>query len=137
MADEFPGPLYLWGESLGAGVAAAVAADKKLPIKGVVLLTPWDNLKNVAKYHHRFVPVGLFLRDRYDSVKNMEGFDRPVAVVMADRDVIIPNPLTMNLYRSLPANKRLFVLEGCGHNNWVYCVTEDWWREVTESIQVK
>ena len=32
------GPVYIWGQSLGAGVAAAACADETLPVRGLVLL---------------------------------------------------------------------------------------------------
>jgi pimeloyl-ACP methyl ester carboxylesterase len=45
----FGGPLFLVGESLGCGVAAAVAADPQIPVEGVVMITPWDSLPAVAE----------------------------------------------------------------------------------------
>jgi len=47
--EAFGGPLWIWGESLGAGVAAGVAADDALPVAGVALITPWDNLPVLAQ----------------------------------------------------------------------------------------
>jgi pimeloyl-ACP methyl ester carboxylesterase len=83
-------PLFLWGESLGAGVVAALAADSTLPIAGVVLITPWDSLTRLAQRIYWFLPVGWLLRDRYDSVHNLQAYDKPVAVIFAKRDEIIP-----------------------------------------------
>ena len=37
-------PIVLWGESVGSGVAAAVARQSQVPLAGLVLLTPWDSL---------------------------------------------------------------------------------------------
>ncbi|MGB5011833.1 MAG: alpha/beta fold hydrolase, partial [Candidatus Dechloromonas phosphoritropha] len=42
--EQFPGPLLVGGESLGAGVAAAVAANSPGEISGLLLITPWDSL---------------------------------------------------------------------------------------------
>ena len=47
--ETFGDPIFLWGESLGSGVVAAVASDATLPIAAIVLLTPWDSLTNLAK----------------------------------------------------------------------------------------
>lgn len=42
--QAFGQPIFLWGESLGSGVVAAVVADPTLPVAAVILLTPWDSL---------------------------------------------------------------------------------------------
>ena len=55
--EKFGGKIYVWGESLDAGVAAAIAADTTLPIDGLVLLTPWDNLPNLAQEKFWFLPA--------------------------------------------------------------------------------
>jgi len=55
-----------------------------------LLITPWDRLESVAVYYYRGLPVRWFLRDRYDSVSNLASYDRPVMVVIAERDNIVP-----------------------------------------------
>jgi len=73
------GPVYVWGESLGAGVAAAVCADGTLPVHGLALLTPWDNIANVGQSFYPWIPVRLLLIDKYDSIANLEHFQHPFA----------------------------------------------------------
>ncbi|MEW6220037.1 MAG: alpha/beta hydrolase [Thermodesulfobacteriota bacterium] len=126
----FGSPLYLWGESLGCGVAAALAADPELRPEGVVLLFPWDSLENEAKAQFPWLPVKPFLRDTYDNVVNLAGYRGPVAVIMAGRDEVIPNRLTKRLFVALSQPKRLWVLEQAGHNDWPRRPTEGWWDEV-------
>ncbi|HYQ91479.1 MAG TPA: alpha/beta fold hydrolase, partial [Candidatus Competibacteraceae bacterium] len=83
-------PLLVIGESLGAGVAAAASARQPDKIDGLLLITPWDRLENVATYHYRWLPVGWLLRDRYDSVANLASYHQPVVVAIAERDDIVP-----------------------------------------------
>ena len=45
--DQFKGPIYLLGESMGCGVVAAVAASPPVPLAGLILITPWDTLWEV------------------------------------------------------------------------------------------
>jgi alpha-beta hydrolase superfamily lysophospholipase len=124
---QFGGPLFLWGESLGCGVAATAASDA---VKGIVLLTPWDSLTNVARSLYRFLPVRLLLRDRYNTAANLAGFHGPVAVVMAGRDEVIPNRFTKKLYESLASPKRMWLFKEAGHNSWPSTPGLTWWREV-------
>ena len=128
--EQFGGPVVLWGESLGSGVAAAVAAQPADRSAGVVLVTPWDSLPELAQEIYRFLPMRWLLLDRYDSVSNLQGFRRPVAVVVAGEDEIIPPRRGLRLYEALPGVKRLWVLEGAGHNDWAGRVEQTWWREV-------
>jgi alpha-beta hydrolase superfamily lysophospholipase len=134
-AHELHGaPLLLVGESLGAGVAAAAGSRQRDKIAGLMLITPWDRLVNVAAHHVAWLPVGWLLRDRYDSVAHLASFDRPVLVVLAERDTIVPARLGMALYESLSAPKRLKVVSAAGHNNWIEGVDENWWREATQFL---
>ncbi len=90
---------YVWGESLGCGVASALAGDRTLAIEGVVLLTPWDTLPDLAQSKFPFLPARFILRDRYDNIHPLKGFKGRIAVIMAGRDEIIPNRHTRRSLR--------------------------------------
>jgi hypothetical protein len=128
--EEFGGPLYVWGESLGCGVASAVAAELELEVQGVVMLTPWDTLPNLAQRLYWYLPAKWIIRDKYDNVRNLAGFGGPVAVLMAGRDEVIPNEHTIRLHESLPGEKQLWVFEEAGHNTWPTSPDADWWGEI-------
>lgn len=128
--EEFGDPLYLWGESMGCGVASALAVDTGLCPRGVVMLTPWDSLLSVARARFPWLPVTLFLQDAYDNVVNLAHYKGPVAVIMSKRDEVIPNRLTETLYKSLSQPKRLWTFEDAGHNDWPIHPDLEWWSEV-------
>ena len=128
--EQFGGPLYVWGESLGCGVASALATDTKLRPHGVVMLTPWDSLLNEAKAKFPWLPVKLFLHDKYDNVANLVDYRGPVAVIMSKRDEVIPNRLTEKLYTALSQPKRMWTFEHAGHNDWPSHPELEWWSEV-------
>ncbi len=134
---EFGGPLYLWGESLGCGVASALATDKELRPQGVVMLTPWDSLLGEARTQFPWFPVKLFLSDRYDNVANLAAYHGPVAVILSKRDEIIPNKLTEKLYNSLSQPKRMWSFENAGHNDWPSRPELDWWSEVMDFLNAE
>jgi alpha-beta hydrolase superfamily lysophospholipase len=131
------GPVYVWGESLGAGVAASVCADPSVPVHGLALLTPWDTLANVAQSHYPWFPVRLLLIDRYDSVANLQHFGHPICVIRSSEDEIIPPALSINLYRQLPEPKTVIVQEGWSHNNWPRSPDLSWWDEALDFIAPK
>ncbi|MBN2242624.1 MAG: alpha/beta fold hydrolase [Acidobacteria bacterium] len=132
--EEFGGPVFLWGESLGCGVAAAAAADPDLKIDGIVMLTPWNNLPATAQSHYWFLPALWLVRDRYDNIRNLRQFHGPVAVLMADKDEVIPNRLTLSLYRNIHPAKRLWTFRDAGHNSWPSDAGLPWWSEVMDFV---
>lgn len=129
--QRYPGRLVIVGESLGAGVAAAVAADPALKADAVILATPWDRLASVAAHHYPWLPVRFFLLDRYDSVAYLNAYAGPVTVLLAERDEIMPEASTLALYAALPqAGKRLIRIPSSTHNEWFWMLSEERWREV-------
>lgn len=126
---RFGAPLLLIGESLGAGVVAAAAAQQRDRIAGLMLITPWDRLTHIAAHHYAWLPTSWLLRDRYDSVANLAAFDRPVLVVVAERDRIVPARFGRALYDALAMRRQLRIVEGADHNDWFNRVDEEWWRQ--------
>jgi pimeloyl-ACP methyl ester carboxylesterase len=134
---EFGRPVYLWGESLGCGVASAAAADSILKIEGIVLLTPWNTLPATAQSHYWFLPALWLVRDRFDNIRNLQKYSGPVAVLMAEKDEVIPNRLTQSLYQSIRPIKRLWTFPDAGHNSWPTAPDLAWWVEVMDFVSVK
>lgn len=134
--EQFGGPVFLLGESLGCGVAAAVAARTPIKIAGIILITPWDTLASVAHSKFPFLPVRLLLTDKYDSINNMKLFKGRIVVVGAEKDEIIPIRHARRLYDSLSAiEKRMWVIAGAGHNNWLMYAQASLWKEIIDFIE--
>lgn len=135
--EQYSAPLYLLGESLGCGVAAAVARQATVPIAGIILITPWDTLASVAKSLFPFLPVNMLLTDKYDSIGNLKSFNGKISVVGAERDEILPIQHARNLYASLPeGKKRLWVIPGAGHNDWPFYANASLFQEITDFVKV-
>jgi alpha-beta hydrolase superfamily lysophospholipase len=132
--EHFGGPLFLWGESLGCGIVAAVATEPPVPVTALILLTPWDTLPQLAQTLYWYLPARWLVRDQYDNVRNLQSFKKPVALLMAERDDIIPRRHSRHLYESLSEPKRLWVFKGAGHNSWPTHPAETWWREVMDFV---
>ena len=134
-SEKYGGPLFLLGESLGCGVAAAVAGVTAVKIDGIVLITPWDTLASIARVKFPFFPVRLFLTDRYDNIGNLSSFKGRIAVVGAGRDEVIPLAHARKLYDSLPGSaRRMWIMQGAGHNDWSMHVNSTWWKEIMDYV---
>ena len=129
---QFTEPLLLAGESLGAGVAAAVTTSTD--IAAVLLITPWDRIESVARHHYPWLPAGWLLRDRYDSVANLSAYRGRVAVVVAERDRIVPAEFGRGLFAGVSQPKRLWTVPAADHNNWMGRVDSAWWQAVVQFL---
>ena len=107
--------IVLMGRSLGSGVAVQVAAQR--PVRGVILITPFDSLVNVARHHYPFLPVKLLLRHPFDSAALAPEAKMPALILMGRRDDIIPNPLSMALAQRWGGPVQTVMIEGLGHND--------------------
>ncbi len=131
---EGKGPIYLWGESLGTGAVGSVAADPTLPIRGIVLITPFDSLENIAASRYPLVPVPYLIRDRYETYVNLANLRVPIVLVQAANDRSVPAWSTDHLFESLNGPKLRIVLPNCGHNDWPRGVEEKWWDEALDFV---
>jgi len=80
------------------------------------------------------LPVRWLLRDRFDSVRHLADVTVPVAVIIAERDRVIPPAHAHRLYASLAGPKREWVLPGVGHNDWPPAPQHPWWAEVMSFV---
>jgi len=132
--EKYGKPIFLCGESLGCGVATGVAATSKVPIGGLVLITPWDSLPNLAQKIYWYLPSRWLVRDKYNNIQNMEGFQGRVAVALAEHDEIIPKRHGMKFFKAISCEKKLWILQGVGHNTWPEITGVSWWKEVMNFV---
>ena len=125
---QYAGPLWLVGESLGAGVAAGVLKEVPSLVDGIVLITPWNRLMDVAAFHYPFLPVRWLLRSEYDSIAALNEFAGPKLIIVAQNDRIVPAELGLDLYEQISQPKRLVSLKGTGHNDWMMHREPEFWR---------
>jgi hypothetical protein len=127
-------PLWVMGESLGAAVAAQVAVAPEGPARGLVLITPWDNLPDLAQAIYWYLPARWLVRDRYDTRAALQTFQGPKAVLIAGQDQIVPPAQSQGLYAALPEPKRLWLFPEAGHNDWP-AYAAGWWGETVAWLE--
>lgn len=110
-----PERVVVVGLSVGAGPAAHLARTR--PVAGVILVTPFDSLKALAREHYRWLPVGLLLRHRMDVAGDLAAVSAPVAVISAAQDTIVPPVRTVGVRSSAKTLILDRVVAGAGHND--------------------
>ncbi len=104
------------GRSLGSGVATYLATVRA--VHRLVLVTPFDSLVNVARRQMTFFPVGLLLRDRFDSAARAPRIQVPTLLVVAGADRLIERARSDALAAAFTAAPvRTVLIAGAGHND--------------------
>jgi len=85
--DGKPVRVVAMGRSLGSGVAVYLAANR--PVSGVILITPYDSLVEVAQGYYPYVPVSWLLKHRFDSLTIAPRLTMPALFLIAGKDIII------------------------------------------------
>ncbi|MGZ5053034.1 MAG: alpha/beta hydrolase [Methylobacter sp.] len=130
---DFGGPIFLWGESLG-GVVGGIIKSGQIPVKGIVLVTPFSNLADVAQHHYWFFPVKWLIRDKFDNIENLKNYRGNTAILLAEQDQIVPDQFGLKLFKALPNRKKLWTFEHAGHNTLPLDRDQAWWQEVMQFI---
>ncbi|KAF4084379.1 hypothetical protein AMELA_G00127860 [Ameiurus melas] len=116
-------PLYIWGHSLGTGVATNLArrlCDRGTPPDAVILESPFTNIREEAKSHpfsmvYRYLPgFDWFFLDtitandiRFASDENVNHMSCPVLILHAEDDPVVPFHLGKKLYNIAAQSKSL------------------------------
>ena len=106
--------LVLYGESLGSGVAVALAAEHK--VGKVILEAPYTSAVEIGTAAYPFLPVRLLMHDQFRSDERIGKLTAPVLVLHGARDSVIPIAYGERLYALISAPKK-FVRFPEGHHS--------------------
>jgi fermentation-respiration switch protein FrsA (DUF1100 family) len=106
--------LVLYGESLGTGVAVALAAKHK--VGKVILEAPFTSAVDIGAAAYPFLPVRLLMHDTFRSDDRIGKVTAPVLVLHGARDTVIPIAYGERLYALIKAPKK-FVRLPEGHHS--------------------
>lgn len=110
-----PARVVAVGYSIGTGVAADLSARR--PLAGVILVSPFDSLKALAREHFAWAPVELLLRHHMPAAETVRGVTTPFAIIAAADDRIVP-PRRTGAFRPAVANLVFDrTIAGAGHND--------------------
>ena len=107
--------LVYFGESLGSGVAIALAAEHQPA--ALVLRSPFTSLADVGRFHYPFLPVRLLLKDRFASLDAIGRVASPVLVIAGGGDRIVPVHQSRRLFDAIRGPRTLVIIEGADHND--------------------
>jgi uncharacterized protein len=107
--------IVYYGKSVGGAIAAELAG-RETPFR-LIVQSSFTSVRDMARLHYPFLPVGPLLRTRYATIERIGSVRAPTMIVHGDADGIVPLEHAHRLYAAAAEPKRLFIVEGAGHND--------------------
>jgi uncharacterized protein len=103
----------LVGNSLGSGPATEIAATH--PVAGLVLISGYTSLPDVAASAYPLIPVRLLMRDRFYNIGKINRVMAPILILHGTADRTIPYSHAVSLAGAAGNRAQLVPFEGIGH----------------------
>lgn len=108
--DVDTGAIFALGRSLGGGAACALAIRR--PLAGLALQSTFRSVREMAR---RFMLPGFLVRDPWDNLAAVRGYEGPVIVFHGTHDEVVPYEHGVSLAEAAPNGE--LVTQDCGHND--------------------
>ena len=105
--------IILYGESLGTGVATELGTSNAFG--GIILESPFTSIANAAKIYYPYLPVGIILKDRYDSIGKIKNINTPIFIMHGKMDNIVPQQMGLELFEKANNPKYSYFPEDDDH----------------------
>ena len=113
--DVDAGKVVYFGRSLGSAGALNLAVE--MPPLGLILVSPFSSVEDMARLSYPFLPVGWLTRGRYDSLSRIQLFRQPVLIVHGLLDELVPVAQGIKLFDAANEPKRFQALPEAAHND--------------------
>jgi uncharacterized protein len=107
--------IVLWGESLGSGVAVALAAEK--PVGRVILEAPFTSAVAVGERRYWYLPVRLLMKDQFRSDERIKKVTAPLLILHGMHDRVVPYAMGERLFDLANKPKHIVRFLDGGHED--------------------
>jgi fermentation-respiration switch protein FrsA (DUF1100 family) len=109
-------PTIYWGRSLGCAVASYAA--KLTPGDGLILESPFPDVRALFSGNPIMLGLSFFSSYRFSTRQHLEAYRAPLLVIHGDADSIIPFRAGKRVFEQAPSAAKTFVvLNGADHND--------------------
>ncbi len=136
--------IVILGESLGGGVATALASElcrEGIRPGGLFLESTFSSMTETAQFHYPLLPVSLLLVDQYPSEERIAAVDCPITMIHGRSDEIVPFRLGEKLFAAAPEKsaegvaKTFVELPGVHHNDLLLLAETEYLRAVEATLK--
>lgn len=110
--------IIVFGRSIGTGVAVQMATEYK--VGGVILLSPYTSISDVASDIYWFLPIKQLslVKDKFDSLAKIKKVHAPLLVIHGEKDRLIPISYGKTLYAAANSPKKFVSVADSDHNDF-------------------
>ncbi len=114
-----PDHWVFYGESLGTAISVEMATriSEQGGVAAVILEAPFSSMCDAGQSHYPWAPVGLLLRDRFESVRKIKNIGAPLLLYHGTADTVVPIKLGKKLFDAAHLPKTSHWIEGANHNS--------------------
>ncbi len=124
--------IALFGESLGGGVAAQLAAEHRPG--ALILASTFTSVPDMGADLYPLLPIRLLARIRYDTLARLPRIACPVLVIHSRNDDIIPFVHGQRLFEAARQPKQFLEIVG-GHNDGFVFGRNHWIKQLDEFLR--
>jgi uncharacterized protein len=115
-AQEKPEKIFIFGYSIGTGIALSVATHHQQ--NPVYLVAAYDSLQNVASEHMpKLIPVSLLARYPIDTEALVNAIKQPIYIIHGDADQLITPARSIALVKKSNNRAKIEWVKGAGHTS--------------------
>ena len=119
LKERYPeNQIIIYGRSVGTGIAVYLA--KSINPRMIILESPFFSMKDLAKYHHPFMPeylIGLILKYPMRTDLWIADVSCQIYIFHGTKDDIVPYSSSERLLKLIKTEKELIIIPGGGHND--------------------
>ena len=118
------------GRSIGTGVATYLSSQRKT--NATVLITPYENMIDVAFEKYPFVPISLLIKHRFESDKYAPNITSPMLALISSNDQVIPKHHAYKLKEAWKGKTEALEVNE-DHNSIMR--NEEVWKKIEEFVK--
>ncbi len=107
--------IVVWGTSLGAAVAAELAAS--VSVRAVIIETAFVSKLAIGRDILPYFPAFLFTWDQFETIDHVSRIDVPILITHGDQDEVIPYVHGERLFDKARSPKYFLPVKGARHND--------------------
>ena len=120
------------GESLGSGVAVEMAT--RATPAGLIIQSGFSSAADVGQHRYPLLPVGLLMKDPFDSLPKIRSLGCPLLAIHGDRDRTVPLALGRALFEAAPEPKEWLPVAGAAHNDVSGVGGQSYWKKIDDFL---
>jgi uncharacterized protein len=121
------------GNSPSAGRVAPSTGARRAPAAGLIIESTFTTLVDIAReWSFPWLPLGLLMWQKFDSLSKMTRIGVPVLVVHGAADRYVPSRFGQALYAAATTPKKLLLIEDGSHDNSMAAGAEQYRQALAE-----